>query len=147
MNFDSSLVILGDEDLNVDNGFGLAINENASTPDDEFAGGVITFDFTNGSPITEFQLSYIDGEEGFFLRGVTESGQIFLTPPPLPGTFQDGSVTDIQTFDFSFDPVTRIDVVLIGSGAIGDIGFTPLPEPSSAVMPVSYTHLTLPTKA
>lgn len=118
-----------DDDLNVNIGYSIGINENDTNFDDEANGGTITF----SGMFESFTAQVIDAEEGFFFSGITTDGKIFLSPPPIPGTIINGDVTNIS-FDQSF---TEISLHLNGSGAIGNISFntiTPVPEPSSQLL-------------
>ncbi|MDJ0517656.1 MAG: SdrD B-like domain-containing protein, partial [Trichodesmium sp. MO_231.B1] len=119
MIFDSANPTGGDSDLATDSeGNILIISEDgdSSDPDDEAHGGVITFDLDN--PVELNSINFVDIEEtGGEVRTTDVDGNVTTTAIPAPG---DGS---LQTLDIDDSDVVKVEVDLVGSGAISGLDF------------------------
>jgi len=119
MIFDSANVTGGDTDLATDTeGNILIISEDgdSSDPDDNAGGGVITFDLDNAVDFNSINLVDIE-EAGGEVRTTDTDGNVTTTAIPAPG---DGS---LQTLNIDDSDVVKIEVDLVGSGAISGLDF------------------------
>ena len=109
----NNILILA-EDIRDNNNDGLV-----DDPDDEAAGGVITFDFDN--PVTLHRIKLVDLDDG-------PGGSVMVchsgngtTSFPVP-TIGDNSVID---YNINISGVDQFQVTYVGSGGIAEIEFTP----------------------
>ncbi|EAM51570.1 SdrD B-like domain-containing protein [Crocosphaera watsonii WH 8501] len=119
MIFDRANPTGGDFDLATDSeGNILIISEDGDSndPDDNAGGGVITLDLDN--PVDFNSINLVDIEEtGGEVRTTDSDGNVVTTAIPAPG---DGS---LQTLNINDSDVVKIEVELVGSGAISGLDF------------------------
>ena len=135
--FDTDNPTGGDTDLTNGDGNILIISEDddASDPDDNRDGGVITFDFETPSFIES--LDVIDVEESGEVRLFDADGNLISTIV-IPA----GANNSVQTLNFNVDGVARVEVDLAGSGAVDNLAFvTPDTTPDNSA-PTVGTPLT-----
>ena len=108
-------MIIAEDDVDVAPADGLV-----DDPDDEAAGGTITFDFEHDVTIESVTLLDVDGSEVDFLRfsGADAMEITSILVPDLP----DGSV---QVIDPDVSGVRKAVLELGGSGAITSLKFCP----------------------
>ena len=119
MIFDSANPTGDDFDLATDSeGNILIISEDgdSSDPDDNAAGGVITFDLDN--PVEVNSINFVDIEEvGGKVFTTDVDGNVTTTSIPAPGD------ATFQTLNINDSDVVKIEVDLVGSGAITALDF------------------------
>jgi Ca2+-binding RTX toxin-like protein len=119
MIFDTSNPTGGDGDLATSNlGNVLIISEDgdSSDPDDNGGGGTFTFAFDNSTSVEN--LTFLDNEEGAFVRFYDQSGQL------ISSQWVDGTSNNSQDIvNFNVDGVYSMEVELCGSGAIDNLTF------------------------
>lgn len=118
--FDSNNPTGGDTDLTSgdDNILIISEDDDASDPDDNRDGGVITFDFDETSNVESIDIIDVE-EEGGELRLFDEDGALIATLA-IPA----GEDNTVQTLDINIDGVARLEVDLVGSGAVDNLAFT-----------------------
>ncbi len=117
MIFDTANPTGGDNDLSTTNlGKALIISEDgdSSDPDDNGGGGTFTFMFDDPSDIN--RLSFLDLEEGAWVRFYDAAGNE-ITSVTVSATGDNGQAI----VDFDVSGVTRMEVELKGSGAIDNL--------------------------
>jgi Ca2+-binding RTX toxin-like protein len=119
MIFDTSNPTGGDSDLATSNlGNVLIISEDgdSSDPDDNGGGGTFTFTFDNSTSVEN--LTFLDNEEGAFVRFYDQAGQL------ISSQWVDGTSNNSQDIvNFNVDGVYSMEVELCGSGAIDNLTF------------------------
>ena len=128
--FDSNNPTGGDTDLTSgdDNILIISEDDDASDPDDNRDGGVITFDFNNTSNVESIDIIDVE-EEGGELRLFDDAGNLIATIA-IPA----GEDNTVQTLDINVDGVARLEVDLVGSGAVDNLAFTTPAETAGAVV-------------
>lgn len=116
MIFDTDNISGGDSDLSIGDGNVLIISEDndSSDPDDNGKGGTLTFDFDD--PTNVSSIVVIDTEEGGEINAYDADGNL-IGSVDIPN-LQDNTKA---TVDLGFEGVSKLEVVLDGSGAVDDL--------------------------
>jgi hypothetical protein len=85
-------------------------------PDDEAGGGVLHFDFSPAARLSSITLVDIDDRRPSELR-FYDGARLTQTLP-----IENRGDNSVQTLNFDISPVSRLDVVLGGSGGVASIG-------------------------
>ena len=128
MVFDTENVTGGDTDLATDDlGNVLILSEDgdASDPDDDANGGTVSFAFDDLVNLDSITL--LDFEEDDSLITVYGADGSILDTVAIDPVGNN----EIQQISLGFRDVSQVDVLFAGSGAIADLAYSPVPEPTA----------------
>ncbi|MEM7243751.1 MAG: hypothetical protein AAF533_00325 [Acidobacteriota bacterium] len=129
--FDTGAPSCGDSDLETPGhgtgniwpqGLVLVLQEpdSACVPDDAGDGGTITFTYDEPNDLQ--WLGILDAEEGGFIQGWDDAGELLVAAPI--GSFGDNG---LQRIELDVRDLKTLEVVLEGSGAVTELACIPLP--------------------